>query len=172
MFDLSPKSRLQYNKVASAKNSTLNFTRQQWSTLAITAQQHCYWPTILLPLSYHHIPLNNWDAELCMLCQLALGGQIDIIQSSGGVECVNHSKPLHSRPHFSDSITCISLILWHVFLCAQWGHTKVHFPFGRQPFMLSLRQATHPQPKSLSPSGLAPYVCVRRDTVTVVDKLL
>ena len=39
-----------------------------------------------------------------------------------------------------------------------------------QPFMLSLRQATHPHP-GLSPSSGLP-VCVRRDTVTVVDKLL
>ena len=71
-----------------------------------------------LPWPGRQIPRNNIRGDavvLCLLCQLPLGGQIDIIQSSGGVECVNHPPP----PSLVSTSTC-----------AQWGHTKVHFPFG------------------------------------------
>ena len=51
---------------------------------------------------------------------------------------------------------------------AQWEHTKVHFPFGRQPFMLSLRRPTHPPPKLVT---LWTPSCVWRRS-TLVDKPL
>ena len=84
------------------------------------------------------IPRNNIRGDavvVCLLCQLPLGGQIDIIQSSGGVECVNHPPP----PSLVSTSTC-----------AQWGHTKVHFPFGAAALHViitpsnSSTQACHP----------------------------
>ena len=61
------------------------------------------------------------------------GGKLILYRAVGGWVCVWTTLHLQSESR------------------AQWGHTKVHFPFGRQPFMLSLRRATHPH-QCLSPS--------------------
>ena len=122
--------------------STLNFTRQHWSTLAITAQQHCY--------RGRHIPPNNiyW---VSLLCQLPSRGANWYYTEQWGLECVNHPPPWSSGPQ-----------------CAQWGHTKVHFPFGspgspscyHYAKQLILTRACHPAP------SLGLPVCKRRgDTV-------